>query len=154
MNTRERICFKIEVVGALKTSTAHCSLNNLNAERIFACWYLCWRVLPTDVFLRFRLTRYMKYFRYDGTLYTAINPSDVDSLPGIPNSDPVYNLKGRELRHAIWVTERCPELAYMVRSYDSESAFLSRLQVDPRHVSIQRSGNDYFLSQDLRASWA
>ena len=96
----------------------------------------------------------MKYFRYDGTLYTAINPSDVDSLPGIPNSDPVYNLKGRELRHAIWVTERCPELAYMVRSYDSESAFLSRLQVDPRHVSIQRSGNDYFLSQDLRASWA
>ena len=73
----------------------------------------------------------MKYFWYNGTLYTAINPSDVDSLPGIPNSDPVYNLKGRELRHAIWVTERCPELAYMVRSYDSESAFLSRLQVDP-----------------------
>ena len=95
----------------------------------------------------------MKHCSYDGLRFTVINPSDVDSLPGIPNDNPPYNLRGRELRKAIWVTERCPELAYVLRKFDTESAFFARLAIDPKYVPLSEVEGGYMLDAGVMQAW-
>ena len=82
-----------------------------------------------------------------------INPSEIDSLPGIPNENPPYNLRGRELRKAIWVIERCPELAYILRKFDTESAFFARLAIDPKHVPLAQVDGGYMLDPEVMKAW-
>ena len=71
-------------------------------------------------------------------MYTVINPTDVESLPGIWNAEPELSLYARECRKALWASERNPELAYMLRQPRMESAFLARLHCDPDHLPIER----------------
>ena len=47
-------------------------------------------------------------------MYTVINPTDVESLPGIWNAEPELSLYARECRKALWAAERNPELVYML----------------------------------------
>ncbi|TFK78322.1 hypothetical protein K466DRAFT_570916, partial [Polyporus arcularius HHB13444] len=95
----------------------------------------------------------MIYFEYDKMLVTVINPSEVDSLPGIPIADPPDSLRGRELRHAIWAIDRCPELAYMRRRYETESTFLTFLRVDPTCVPLRKVDGGFTLSRDVCLAW-
>ena len=96
----------------------------------------------------------LRYFRTEGSEFTVVNASDVEFRPTIPNADPPYNLRGRELRRAIWLVQRCPELAYMLKSFDRESALLGSLQVNPKHIAIIRRGNGWVLEPAVVEAWA
>ena len=96
----------------------------------------------------------LRYFRTEGSEFTVVNASDVEFRPTIPNADPPYNLRGRELRRAIWLVERCPELAYMLKSFDRESALLASLQVNPKHIAIIRQGSRWVLDPAVVEAWA
>ena len=90
-----------------------------------------------------RAKRVVRYFRHDGHEFTVVHASDIDFLPPIPNWDPTYNLRSRDLRRAIWVIGRCPELAYMLKRYHAESGFLSGVQVNPRDIAMVRHGDHW-----------
>ncbi|KAI0741225.1 hypothetical protein C8Q76DRAFT_791569 [Earliella scabrosa] len=96
-------------------------------------------------------------FTHDRRIFTAINFSKVDSLPGIWISDPEQNLFARECRKALWATERNPEIAYMLRKSQVESAFLLRLQCDPARLPIVRVKMPdyvgYLLTADTINAW-
>lgn len=77
-------------------------------------------------------------FVHEGQVFTVINYSEVDSLPGIWIDEPEFNLWSRECRKALWAAHRNPELAYMLRQSRVESAFLARLHCDPAHLPITR----------------
>ena len=96
----------------------------------------------------------LRYFRTEGSEFTVVNASDVEFRPTIPNADPPNNLCGRELRRAIWLVQRCPELAYMLKSFDCESALLASLQVNPKHIAIIRRGNRWVLDPVVVEAWA
>lgn len=94
------------------------------------------------------------YFRHEGNEFTIVHASNVQFLPPIPNSDPSYNLRGRELRRAIWVVDRCPELAYMLKSYHSESSFLAGVQVNAQQISLLQRGNRWVLDPAVVEAWS
>ena len=96
----------------------------------------------------------VRYFRHDGHEFTVVHASDIDFLPPIPNWDPTYNLRSRDLRRAIWVIGRCPELAYMLKRYHAESGFLSGVQVNPRDIAIVRHGDHWVLDGTVVDAWA
>ena len=95
----------------------------------------------------------LRYFEFEGDVYTVVNPSRVESLPGIPIDDPESNLTCRDLRKAIWALGRAPEMAYMLKHYNHESAFFSRLNWDSRALPIEKTEHGYALRHDVRASW-
>ena len=95
----------------------------------------------------------MRYFKFEGEVYTVVNPSKVESLPGIAIEDPEGNLTCRDMRKALWALRRAPEMAYMLKHFNHESAFLGRLQCHPGALPIIKSDLGYVLSQDVRESW-
>ena len=95
----------------------------------------------------------LRYFEFEGDVYTVVNPSRVESLPGIPIHDPESNLTCRDLRKAIWALGRAPEMAYMLKHYNHELAFFSRLNCDSRTLPIEKTEHGYALRHDVRASW-
>ncbi len=98
-----------------------------------------------------------RVFSFEHRVFSVVNPCDVESLPGIPIIDPQNNLDTRDLRKAVWATNACPEIAYMLKRYDTESAFLARLNVDPKRVSVvkyeSRSVSGYILNPDVQKAW-
>ncbi|RPD59563.1 hypothetical protein L227DRAFT_563977 [Lentinus tigrinus ALCF2SS1-6] len=95
----------------------------------------------------------LKYFSLGNREFTVIHASEWEFLPPIPNADPSYNLQGRELRAAIWLVDRCPEVAYMLKRYSSESDFLGSLQIDPKHIAIVRRENGWTLDPTVVKAW-
>ena len=96
----------------------------------------------------------VRYFRNNGQEFTVVHASEIDFLPPIPNSDPPDNFRSRELRRAIWVIGRCPELAYMLKRYHAESAFLAGVQVNPRDIAIFKRGDRWVLDGAVVDAWA
>ncbi|KAL1941688.1 hypothetical protein VTO73DRAFT_7127 [Trametes versicolor] len=77
-----------------------------------------------------------RWFAFEGRIYTVINPSPVEWLPGVPVADPEANLDLRDLRKALWAVNRGPEMAYMLRSSHPDSCFFARLNFDPRELPV------------------
>ena len=95
----------------------------------------------------------MRYFEYNGDVYTVIHPSRVESLPGIPIYDPENNLTCRDMRKALWALGKAPEMAYMLKHYNHESSFLSRLNCDSARLPVVKTDLGYVLRSDIRESW-
>lgn len=108
------------------------------------CYLLITTYSPSEPF---------RVFSYEDTLYTVVNLSNVESLPGIGCIDPQDNYTSREMRKALWATNTCPEMAYMLKRYDTESAFLARLNVDPKAVRIVKYDTGYMLNPEIQKSW-
>ena len=92
-------------------------------------------------------------FYYENNVYTVINPSPVESLPGLGIIDPQQSLTCRDMRKALWALSEAPEMAYMLKRFTVESAFLSRLDCDKTNIPIVRTPKGYALREDIRASW-
>ena len=90
---------------------------------------------------------------YNGHLYSVINPSPVESLPGIVIDDPERNLTCRDMRKALWARHKAPEMAYMLKHHQVESAFLSRLNCGVRDPPIVRTVWGYVLAPETREAW-
>ena len=80
-----------------------------------------------------------RWFAYEGCTYCVINPSSEESLPGIATDDPERNLTCRDMRKALWAMDKAPEMAYMLKKYSSESAFLARLNCDSESLRIVKA---------------
>ena len=96
----------------------------------------------------------MKFFSYLGEVYTVINPSRIESLPGIPIVDPHENVSRKDLRKASWATNVGPEAAYMLKRYGDESAFLSRLDFDASTLPIVKVDAGYVLAPNVQKAWS
>ena len=94
-----------------------------------------------------------RWFRYEEYVYTVVNPSAVESLPGIATDDPEHNLTCRDMRKALWAMDKVPEMAYMLKSFTTESGFMARLNCDAKTLPIVKTGSGYALRQDIRESW-
>lgn len=64
-------------------------------------------------------------FVYENVLYLVVNPSDVESLPGIACIDPQDNYESHDMQKATWAMNACPKIVYMLKCYNTESAFLT-----------------------------
>lgn len=82
-----------------------------------------------------------------------INPSAVESLPGIWIDDPVTNLDCRDMRKALGACRKAPEMAYMLRRRSAETSFLSRLNWEDERLPIVRTQHGYALRSDVRDAW-
>ncbi|KAH9935195.1 uncharacterized protein BXZ73DRAFT_100581 [Epithele typhae] len=127
----------------------------------FTVWYLpLWYPQDTwsvpDPRLRLRPLRAdwqsdMIFFDYEGFTFTVINPSAVESLPGLIVSDPHLNLTPRDLRKAVWATNRAPELAYMLKKIRKESPILAG--VSSSLLPIVNTTNGYMLQPNVINDW-
>ncbi|PIL26011.1 hypothetical protein GSI_11765 [Ganoderma sinense ZZ0214-1] len=54
---------------------------------------------------------------------------------------------------ACWAMNACPEMAYMLKRYDTECAFLAHLNVNPKTVRIVKHESRYMLSPDIQKAW-
>ncbi|KAI0652706.1 hypothetical protein C8Q79DRAFT_1005879 [Trametes meyenii] len=94
-------------------------------------------------------------FKYDRRIFTVVNPSPVEWLPGNVVVDPENSLDLRDLRKALWAVGRAPEMAYMLRSSHAESRFFSRLVIDKgKSLPIVEVDGIWTVQEALRASWS
>ncbi|OCH84639.1 hypothetical protein OBBRIDRAFT_839545 [Obba rivulosa] len=91
---------------------------------------------------------------YNGNIFTVINPSAVEWLPGIPIVDPDDNLDLRDLRRALWAANRAPEMAYMLRSTHNDGRFFSRLNFDHRALPIVKEGSAWVIDKEVQEKWS
>lgn len=93
---------------------------------------------------------------YNGVIYAVIHPTPVQHLPDYPIIDPHLNLDGRDLRQPLFATNKCPEIAYMVRHFKTENAFLARLHCDCDTVHLVKinsgSTRGYMLAPSVAKS--
>ena len=115
--------------------------------------YVEWSSLKTHTLTRYPRIYPFHCFEYEGYTYTVINPSPVESLPGIGIENPEQNLTCKDMRKALWALSRAPEMAYMLKRVSVESAFISRLNFDFHNVPIVKTKGGYILKGDIRTSW-
>lgn len=118
----------------------------------YVCSLSCWNFIDDlGVYRPFRA------FSYNGVIYTVIHPTPAQHLPGYPIVDPHLNLDGRDLRQPLFATNKCPEIAYMVRNFKTENAFLARLHCDRDTVHLVKvdsgSTRGYMLAPSVAKSW-
>ncbi|KAI0349115.1 hypothetical protein OH77DRAFT_193670 [Trametes cingulata] len=94
-----------------------------------------------------------RVFTFEGRLYTVINYSPVEWLPGIPLADPERNLDLRDLRKALWAVNRAPEMAYMLRRSHADGQFFARLSINSRDLPIAEKDGAWFVLSDVRERW-
>ena len=68
--------------------------------------------------------------------------------------NPPESAYGRDLRKAIWVTKRCPELAYMLRSFDTESRWMAQFGVNVKTVEFEKFQGGVRMRADIVAKWS
>ncbi|KAL1946012.1 hypothetical protein VTO73DRAFT_2014, partial [Trametes versicolor] len=95
-----------------------------------------------------------RWFAFEGRIYTVINPSPVEWLPGIPVADPEANLDLRDLRKALWAVNRGPEMAYMLRSSHPDGRFFARLNFDPRKLPVVEKDGVWSVERGMQDQWA
>ncbi|OJT07017.1 hypothetical protein TRAPUB_2129 [Trametes pubescens] len=95
-----------------------------------------------------------RWFKFEGRIYTVINPSPVEWLPGNPVADPEANLDLRDLRKALWAVNRGPEMAYMLRSSHTDGRFFARLHIDPQKLPVIKKGEVWTVDKELQNQWA
>ena len=96
----------------------------------------------------------VRHFWYRDWLYTVVNASEVESVPGIYVEEPETSLGPRDMRKALWAGYRAPEMAYMLKRYSFETAFMARLKCHARELPIVKTEWGYVLADELRVAWA
>ena len=56
------------------------------------------------------------------------------------------------MHKALWAMNTCPEMAYMLKCYDTKSTFLTHLNVDPKAVRIVKYDMGYMLNPEIQES--
>ncbi|PIL36547.1 hypothetical protein GSI_00236 [Ganoderma sinense ZZ0214-1] len=94
-------------------------------------------------------------FYYENSLYTVVNPSVLESLPGMPLLEP-ETLDASDIRKALALL-KCPELAYAPRDHHFTCDLLKRLNCHMNDLPLikaqQWTRTGWKLNPDTEAAW-
>ena len=86
-----------------------------------------------------------------------VNPSNVESLPGLAPEDPELSFEAADLRKALWAVGRCPELAYAPKSHQFTCSLLERLNCYVNDIPLIRTKEwtkeGWMLNPKAQKSW-
>ena len=86
-----------------------------------------------------------------------VNPSNVESLPGLAPEDPEQSFEAADLRKALWAVGRCPELAYAPKSHRFTCSLLERLNCYVNDIPLIRTKEwtkeGWMLNPKAQKSW-
>ena len=92
----------------------------------------------------------VRHFWYRDWLYTVVNASEAESVPGTYVEEPDTSLGPRDTRKAFWAGYRALKMAYMLKRY----SVMARLKCHARELPIVKTEWGYVLADELRVVWA